>query len=664
MSASVFLSKCRRLFMPAIVVLILTTGFDVTAAQTAQVTLDCALTPFDPACSVSSSEVTPEKQQLVDRYIPIVMLKQQRYECDTEGEPYLPAPVEVVFNDPESRLRQRTGSGSDPVIMDAPGLSDIAGLDDTYYLDFPGNPRNPGCGYERWARAHMVGHEPTTYVNVVESPELGRLAIQYWFWYVFNDFNNTHEGDWEMIQVVFDVGTVQEALLTDPVAVGYSQHSGGEFADWTDDKLTREGTHPVVFAAAGSHASKFSSSTYIAWGADSSGVGCDVTTGPSNRVEVQPIIVPGLVIDPTDPLAWTAFEGRWGERQRAFYNGPNGPYGRPRWFDPFTWQDNLRSSTLTVPQFTTFGPGPTTVFCDIVRIGSIGLTRVVVYPVAVIGILVGLIASLIVLMRIGGHTVAEAWRIYKRGWRIFVTIGLLLIPVGVLANLVQSFVIGHTPGREIFETLNSTPGARLGFVLSVGGLQQFVSLIVVGPAVIEAVAELRAGLNPTFRSVFGFVWKRIRDLLFALLRPTIIITLLSMSIVGIPWAIAKTFRWWFVAQAVIIDHMGPKEARAESERLVAGRWWRTAATGTLLLLVGIAAGPLIGIFLLVVASPSISYVNVISSFLYAFFLPLAVVGSTIMYIRRKSGESPLLPSTMPASSGAEDAANGPLPVSS
>ena len=34
--------------------------------------------------------------------------------------------------------------------------------------------------------------------------ELGKVALQYWFFYPFNDFNNTHEGDWEMIQLVFD----------------------------------------------------------------------------------------------------------------------------------------------------------------------------------------------------------------------------------------------------------------------------------------------------------------------------------------------------------------------------------------------------------------------------------------------------------------------------
>ena len=45
---------------------------------------------------------------------------------------------------------------------------------------------------------------------------------------------------------MWDVPTAEEALGTPPVATGYSQHSGGESADWDGDKLERTGDHPVV----------------------------------------------------------------------------------------------------------------------------------------------------------------------------------------------------------------------------------------------------------------------------------------------------------------------------------------------------------------------------------------------------------------------------------
>ena len=92
----------------------------------------------------------------------------------------------------------------------------------------------------------------------------GKLALQYWFFYAFNDFNNTHEGDWEMIQLVFDADDAAEALDEEPVEVGYSSHEGAERADWDDDKLEIvDGTHPVVYPAAGSHANKFTEALYL-----------------------------------------------------------------------------------------------------------------------------------------------------------------------------------------------------------------------------------------------------------------------------------------------------------------------------------------------------------------------------------------------------------------
>ena len=37
------------------------------------------------------------------------------------------------------------------------------------------------------------------------------------------------------------------------------------------------------------------------------------------------IVLPDSVDDPDDPLAWLAFNGRWGERQTGSFNGPTGP---------------------------------------------------------------------------------------------------------------------------------------------------------------------------------------------------------------------------------------------------------------------------------------------------------------------------------------------------
>ncbi|RIK42045.1 MAG: hypothetical protein DCC58_11630, partial [Chloroflexi bacterium] len=235
----------------------------------------------DPQAAMTEAE-----RALIERYAPIVMLKQQKDPCDTDGEPYEPAPVEIVLGDAGVALRENAGgkASADPTLLHAPTADDLAVAADATYLDFPGNPRNAGCTYARFSQERMRSLEPTTYARIALAPEEGKLALQYWFFYVFNDFNNTHESDWEMIQLVFDAESVEEALTKDPEVVGYAQHGGGELAEWDDRKLQRDGSRPIVYPAAGSHGSYFGSEVYIGWGAGGTGFGCDDTSGPSRRV--------------------------------------------------------------------------------------------------------------------------------------------------------------------------------------------------------------------------------------------------------------------------------------------------------------------------------------------------------------------------------------------
>jgi hypothetical protein len=205
---------------------------------------------------------SPE-QQLIEKYAPIIGLNDQEEACDDNGEPFYPVSVDVVFGKDDVVLKLATGSSSssDEVVMSAPKAADLYAKGDGYYIDLPSNPRHPGCGYEQWFDLNSDGHEPMTYAHIVTSGS--QLALQYWFYYVFNNFNNTHESDWEMMQIIFEVGTVEEALQSEPVEVAVAQHGGGETAHWTSSKFQRDGDRPIVFSAAGSHATQYGNAVYL-----------------------------------------------------------------------------------------------------------------------------------------------------------------------------------------------------------------------------------------------------------------------------------------------------------------------------------------------------------------------------------------------------------------
>ena len=611
----------------------------------------CDLDPTTAGCPeyVIQASSSPS-EQLIQAFSPIVMLKEQKHPCDSDGEAFLPAPVEVVFDDPQVNLVISPSRGRRELVTGAPDVQDLANNQVGYHLDFPGNPRRPGCGYERWFKERMQGYSPTTYANVIVGDD-GRLALQYWFFYVFNDFNNTHEGDWERIQLTWEATSIEEALTEQPVEVGYSQHAGGERAGWESDKLSKEGNHPVVFAASGSHASKFGSGTYLGWGEDNSGFGCDVTTGPSVRVEPEVILLPNDISQANGQFAWLAWPGRWGERQPAFYNGPEGPGVREIWTDPFDWQDDrLRDSSISLPLANTFGPGPTNLFCDATALASLGLTRFVVYPWTVLGIIAAIVALCVVLIQIGHPVLSAAWRMYLAHWHVFAPLGLMLIPVGLVAGALQFPFLDYPPGKQIVDLFDRGPGAQLALVLTIGGVQQLINLLLIGPTVVEAVADIRAGRKPSLIEIYRDVFRNARPLVLAIGRSSLIIALLAVSVVGIPLAIFRTVQWLFITQAVLLERADWHDAAAISARTVSRRWTRTAGTAALLTIVGTAFAPVMGIIFLVVFSPGINYVNMFSSLLFAITVPINVIGVTLLYFELRESRPVVSPEGVSTSS--------------
>jgi hypothetical protein len=87
---------------------------------------------------------------------------------------------------------------------------------------------------------------PTVYGRIVAAAEA--CALQYWYLYVYNDFWNNHECDWEMATVVLRPDET-------PDTVAYSQHIGGSQRAWADVRKVQG--RPVLYVARGSHAGYF-----------------------------------------------------------------------------------------------------------------------------------------------------------------------------------------------------------------------------------------------------------------------------------------------------------------------------------------------------------------------------------------------------------------------
>ena len=612
--------------------------------------------------SIANADLADE-QALGERFAPAVRLVEQTEECG-HGEPYQPTDVDLLFDEPSVALRGPWNPTD--LVKIGPAAEDLADRYD-YHLDFPGNALDPGCDYELWARRLTTGSAPVVYAHVATDPSYPeQLALQYWLFYPFNVFNNLHEGDWEMIQLVFDARDAREAIAEDPQSIGYSSHEGAERADWGDDKLeVVGGTHPVVYPAAGSHANKFTEALYLGSSAEA-GVGCDDTRGP--HVE----FVPDVETIPSDQAAalqafpWIAFEGRWGELQRAFFNGPTGPNLKRQWTEPIAWSEDWRARSYAIPTGGILGTGATDFFCTAVETGSKGLVALLRNPTLTLVVLAVLFALVwwaltrttwkpvaplrLARRRSWGQILAAAGRMYVKRTRLFLGIGLLLIPLGFVISLVEALVLGGF-GLLGVEATGESAGALVLLIATIGTTLALLGLALVQAATACALVELDEGRDTGPVDAYRRALPRFRSLAGGLALAVAASVILTATAVLVPVAIWLGVRWALLAQAVELEGRGGVGGLRRSAELVRGRWFRAASlvgVGAALVLV---AGPLIGALLIFLTNMPLPLLNVVAGVVYALAMPFVALVTAYVYFDarvREELETEQVPEVLPA----------------
>jgi hypothetical protein len=572
-------------------------------------------------------------QKLVDAYSPIVMLREQTEDppCNSSQEQFEPTTVDTMLGNPRVQL---VAPGKDGKVTTAPTAADIAGLGAGYHLNIPGNPLHPGCDYAKdFAALRAQGKAPaTTYARIATEKGTSGLVIQFWFFYYFNQFNDLHEGDWEGMQVAFDANSASAALAAGPSEIALFQHEGGERAGWDDSKVEKEGTHPVVYPAAGSHATFYSPAVYVENGSGGSGLGCDNTTEPLRRVEPRPVLVP-TDPRPGGPSQWLTFEGHWGQKEKGYSNGPQGPIEKLQWNEPFTWMSGVRTRSPELPSGFFLGPQVTGAFCATVKAASSLVNLDTESRPAAIAVVAGFILLVIVLLRLTrwrpvelaplrqtrafGQLIRAARQLYGRHWRPLVLMGLTSIPIIAAVYGIQLLVDGATGHSDVGRDVVQSIGHPIGFA-------------VVAAIVIVFMRNLERGQPTGFVASFRGMLERFWRVVLGQIAANVLLLLLALTIIGIPIAIWKYVQWQFVQQEILFEDKGIRAAFRGSTQLVRGSWWRTVRVAGFLWLISVVAGPVLG-FALIFTPLSLTWANVVGTVVFALLIPYVAIGRTLLY---------------------------------
>ena len=292
------------------------------------------------------------EQTLAEKFAPILQFEKE--------ETVYPVHIEYHLNN--SNLNQsRPGEDLTDPNPTVASIRLVTDPDAKFYLDNRlGNVSDDRIEKDYAQHEKELGY--TVYSRVCTRNYESKLyyVLQYWMFYAFNRGPlNTHEGDWEMVQIVLNADQ-------EPMEAMYSQHTAGERTDWS--LLEKDGDHPKVFIARGSHANYFK--PYQGKLSLANDVVAD--NGKTLEPDDYSLVLLGEKGEGNHSAEqdWLEYAGRWGEygSEEDELRGKRGPYGPvfreegTMWDEPMEWGRDLSNVNENVFRINWFFYNFVTIF--------------------------------------------------------------------------------------------------------------------------------------------------------------------------------------------------------------------------------------------------------------------------------------------------------------
>ncbi|MEU8224152.1 hypothetical protein [Kribbella sp. NPDC048915] len=350
-----------------------------------------------------------------------------------------------------------------------------------------------------------------------------------------------------------------------------------------------------------------------------------------------------------------------------------------------TWRDD----STTVPGGALLGPSSTGAFCSVVATGS-NLVRETLDRTWLLGLL---LAALVVAVwlagsrtkwsdadplparrrRAWGQSVVSAIRLFRLRPLLF---GAFALAFTVLSLVIVILARLQVARRDAPTDLGAPTEDATGFWASLLALAITILTITTYVALLAAVTrildQLDRGEQVTAASTARALLSRRGALARAVTQYALVLLVLTFFVATIPLAVYYAVSRAFVVQLVVAEHCSGRDALRRSRRLVQGRWWLTAVPLAVIVGLGLAAGPIAGIVLLLATDWSPTLINVVSSVLFALAMPIAAAAVAYLYFDRAaesaadssrspgSGEMPAARHTYSRNDGSADQEVPPL----
>jgi hypothetical protein len=229
-----------------------------------------------------------------------------------------------------------------------------------------------------------------------------------------------------------------------------------------------------------------------------------------------------------------------------------------------------------------------------------------------------------------GQILAAASRMYVSRPAIFLGIGALLVPLGLLISLVQALVLGGF-GLLGVETTGDSAGALALLVVGVGTILTILGLAVVQAATACALVAIDQGRTIGPVRAYRIALANLGSLFGAVAFVVAVWLLLGATVFLLPVAVWLAIRWSLVAQVVELEDLPARAALRRSAELVRHRWLRVASLVGVGAVLALALGPFLGALLILVSDAPLALLNVVAGIVYALTMPFLSLTTSYVY---------------------------------
>ena len=167
----------------------------------------------------------------------------------------------------------------------------------------------------------------------------------------------------------------------------------------------------------------------------------------------------------------------------------------------------------------------------------------------------------------------------------------------------------------------------------------FILTVLTSGALVAFLNRTNAGETVDSADALDDAQDKLGPLVGASLRVFIICFLFAVTLIGIPFAIYRAVRWYFISQVIMVEGITGPAVLARSASLVAGKWWNTLGRIIVMFLViQIPTGLLSSA--LTAAFPGVGGI-LLSSGTAFVTTPFGIIASTLMYFDRDVRKAPV-----------------------